>query len=341
MSTLISDYVDTRLLDPTPAHSVTVGMSVSGIDVGYANQAAGLYELSQRAPGFATDEEVWAALGARNDVVVVQEHELERLLAESGVWTSVENEGSRENRLEDSETKLPVRIQLIWPGDDAFAPVDLQVIGTVNGHRMLADSDVLVNRNIFTSLTSRPLRPEAHYIKTRAGLDEEETRVVAQAAEKAVLSSGLNASLTSDRFAVAQVVLGGMLQLFQGFLSLGLITGLAGLAVIGVRTVVERRQQVGMLRAMGMSSASVALMFVLESSFVALSGIVVGTAVGMVTGHELIGTFYTFATDEPLGVPWSSVLGIAGGTYLFSVFVTTLPAWQASRIYPAEALRYE
>ena len=206
---------------------------------------------------------------------------------------------------------------------------------------MLANSDILVTRGVFPALTARPPTPDAHYIKVREGLTEDEARAVAQAAERSLLSGGLNASLMSDRFTVTQAILRGMLQLFQGFLGLGLITGLAGLAVISARTVVERRQQVGMLRAIGMPTAAIAWMFILESSFVALSGILVGTAIGMVTGSELIGAFYTFATDEPLGIPWQSILLLAGGTYLFSVAVTALPAWQATRIYPAEALRYE
>ena len=230
----------------------------------------------------------------------------------------------------------------LWLTDaDALGPVELQVIGALEDGPMLAHSDILVNRGLFPALTARPPTPDAHYIKVREGLTEDEARAVAQAAERSLLSGGLNASLMSDRFTVTQAILRGMLQLFQGFLALGLITGLAGLAVISARTVVERRQQVGMLRAIGMSTGAIAGMFILESSFVALSGILVGTAIGMVTGSELIGAFYTFATDEPLGIPWESILLLAGGTYLFSVAVTAFPAWQATRIYPAEALRYE
>mgnify|MGYP003380673184 CR=1 FL=1 len=77
----------------------------------------------------------------------------------------------------------------------------------------------------------------------------------------------------------------GILQLFQGFLALGLLVGIAALGVISARTVVERRQQVGMLRAIGYQPEMVALSFVLETSFIALVGIGLGTGTGLSLIH--------------------------------------------------------
>ena len=66
----------------------------------------------------------------------------------------------------------------------------------------------------------------------------------------------------------------------MGFMGLGLIVGVAALGVISARSVVERRQQIGVLRAIGFRKRMVQLAFLLESSFVALSAIVVGTGLG-------------------------------------------------------------
>lgn len=339
MSSIVDDFAEIEHLQPPPDLHGDWGTSVSGVDVAYTTQAAQLYSLRWRSPEYATDADAWAALGARTDVVIMEHWLVEEL------WQGDDAESdSATTPLADAldgNTLPPITIKLSLTDADALGPVELKVIGALEDGPMLADSAILVNRGVFPVLTARPPTPDAHYIKVREGLTEEEARAVAQAAESSLLSGGLNASLMSDRFTVTQAILRGMLQLFQGFLALGLITGLAGLAVISARTVVERRQQVGMLRAIGMPTAAIAWMFILESSFVALSGILVGTAIGMITGSELIGAFYTFATDEPLGIPWQSILLLAGGTYLFSVAVTALPAWQATRIYPAEALRYE
>jgi putative ABC transport system permease protein len=345
---------DQSTLSDHPPYPGGGSWSISGVDAAYAIQAAELYPLQWRGAEYETDADAWAALGTREDVVILEQWLVQQLWegdANSQDWWN--HGGELDESESESATTLfagmmedgpPLRhmtIKLWLPDADAFEPIELQVIGALEDGPMLANSGILVNRGVFSALTARPPTPDAHYIKVREGLTEDEARAVAQAVERSLLSGGLNASLMSDRFTVTQAILRGMLQLFQGFLALGLITGLAGLAVISARTVVERRQQVGMLRAIGMSTAAIAWMFILESSFVALSGILVGTAIGMVTGSELIGAFYTFATDESLGIPWRSILFLAGGTYLFAVAVTALPAWQATRIYPAEALRYE
>ena len=60
-------------------------------------------------------------------------------------------------------------------------------------------------------------------------------------------------------------------------MGLGLIVGVAALGVISARAVVERRQQIGVLRAIGFRRGMVQLSFLLESSFIALTAIVVGT----------------------------------------------------------------
>lgn len=339
MSSIVTDFAELEPLQPNAHSREEWGTSVAGVDAAYTTQAAQLYALQWRAPEYATDADAWAALGTRTDVVIMEHWLVEELW--QGDDSASDSATTPLADALDGNTLPPMTVKLSLTDADALGPIELEVIGALEDGPMLANSDILVNRGVFPALTARPPTPDAHYIKVREGLTEDEARAVAQAAERSLLSGGLNASLMSDRFTVTQAILRGMLQLFQGFLALGLITGLAGLAVISARTVVERRQQVGMLRAIGMPTAAIAWMFILESSFVALSGILVGIAIGMVTGSELIGAFYTFATDEPLGIPWQSILLLAGGTYLFSVAVTALPAWQATRIYPAEALRYE
>ena len=69
-------------------------------------------------------------------------------------------------------------------------------------------------------------------------------------------------------------------RLIQGFMGLGLVVGIAALGVIAARSVVERRVQIGILRAIGYRSGMVQLSFLIESSFIALLGIAVGLGLG-------------------------------------------------------------
>ncbi|HRW09695.1 MAG TPA: FtsX-like permease family protein, partial [Caldilineaceae bacterium] len=165
---------------------------------------------------------------------------------------------------------------------------------------------------------------------------------VARELERAFLSSGLDAAVMAETFAARRNVTRGILQLFQGFMALGLLVGIAALGVISSRTVVERRQQVGMLRAIGYHSRMVAFSFVLEASFIALTGIFIGAAAGLILGQNIVATFFTGLTPAARqALPWLQIGLILLLAYGFSLLTTILPAYQAARIYPAEALRYE
>jgi putative ABC transport system permease protein len=128
------------------------------------------------------------------------------------------------------------------------------------------------------------------------------------------------------------------LNLMMAFMGLGLIVGIAALGVIAARTVVERRQQIGVLRAIGFRQGMVQLSFLLESSFVALLGIGIGVALGVSLAYQIVPE----AGVEGLSavIPWARIGLIVGIAYLASLTTTFLPARQAARVYPAEALRY-
>lgn len=127
-------------------------------------------------------------------------------------------------------------------------------------------------------------------------------------------------------------------RLMQGYLALGLLVGIAGLGVVMVRAVRERRRQVGVLRALGYPSAAVRRAFVVESAFVAAEGIVIGTVLALVTAWQIVGND-TFGDDLPFAVPWLEVAVLVFVTFVVSLLATAAPAHQASRIKPAVALR--
>jgi putative ABC transport system permease protein len=129
-------------------------------------------------------------------------------------------------------------------------------------------------------------------------------------------------------------------QLMQGFLALGLVVGVAGLGVVMVRAVRERRRTVGVLRALGFPARVVRRAFLVESSFVALEGILLGTSLSIVTAYLL------FRNDDELRaaggsfpVPWLAITGLVVATAVASLAATAWPARQAARIHPAVALR--
>lgn len=165
---------------------------------------------------------------------------------------------------------------------------------------------------------------------------------VAKGIESSLLERGVQAEgiekLLADSVGQSQA----FSSLFEGFMGLGLIVGIAALGVIAFRTVVERRQQIGMLRAIGYSRRLVALSFFLESSFIALTGIAMGVILGSALSYNLLTSpEFTDGAELSVSVPWARLALIIGIAYVASALMTLWPARSASRVSVAEALRYE
>ena len=128
------------------------------------------------------------------------------------------------------------------------------------------------------------------------------------------------------------------LQLMQGYLALGLVVGIAGLGVVMIRAVRERRREIGVLRALGFVAPMVRRAFVFESGFTALEGILVGSLLALVTAAQLIGNG-DFGEGLAFEVPWANVTLLCVASLVASLLATSWPAQQASRIPPAVALR--
>ncbi len=129
----------------------------------------------------------------------------------------------------------------------------------------------------------------------------------------------------------------GFYTLFQGFLGLGLVVGIAGLSIIAIRAVVERRQEIGMVRALGFTRSMVLGSFLLENSYVALLGILIGAILAVDLGYAIVSSL---SFSVPYIIPWASILEISLLAYAFAMLGTIWSALRAARTLPAEALRY-
>src|SRR5262249_52285178 len=127
-----------------------------------------------------------------------------------------------------------------------------------------------------------------------------------------------------------------------------LATGLLSLFVGGINimnimlvTVTERTREIGVRRAVGATPGAILGQFLLEASFIALTGGVIGVLGGMMFSW-LIAVVLTQAIGQwNLHIePWSIALGL--GLSLFTgIAFGMMPAIRASRLDPVEALRYE
>jgi putative ABC transport system permease protein len=158
------------------------------------------------------------------------------------------------------------------------------------------------------------------------------------ALEASYLNSGMEAI---DTRAIIEEASRATLQVFvliEVFMGLGLVVGIAGLGIVMLRNVRERRQHIGVLRAIGFQTRMVLNAFVVEASFISILGMAVGLTMGLVVAYELWDDFFR-PTGALFIVAWEQLALIIGMTYLATTFSALGPALRASRMAPAEALR--
>jgi putative ABC transport system permease protein len=163
----------------------------------------------------------------------------------------------------------------------------------------------------------------------------------ARAIESALSSSGVQAESIKQLIDESAAQDRAFTRMFQGFMALGLIVGIVALGVIAFRSVVERRQQIGMLRAIGYQTSTVALTFVLESGFIALMGILSGMVGGVIIARNLFTTGQFAGEGVEFMMPWTEVLMFTVAALVVSLVMTWWPSRAAAKVPVAEALRYE
>jgi ABC-type antimicrobial peptide transport system permease subunit len=145
------------------------------------------------------------------------------------------------------------------------------------------------------------------------------------------------AQQADQQFAATQnAYTASMTRFFVSYLIIGVFFGALVIGVIASRAVVERRQQIGMLRAMGFSRALVRRSFLLEASFI----VSLSLAISLTMAWWLVSQI-AHATSKAFAIPVLPTLGLLLGCYLVAFACAFVPAHRASSILPAEALRYE
>ncbi len=128
-----------------------------------------------------------------------------------------------------------------------------------------------------------------------------------------------------------------LLAVLYGLLALAVVIAVLGIVNTLALSVVERRREIGMLRAIGMQRPQVRRIIYLESLLIALFGAIVGVVLGIAFGWGFVQTL----RDEGLGtmtVPWGQVVAMLLGSAVVGVLAALWPAVRAARTKPLEAI---
>jgi putative ABC transport system permease protein len=171
--------------------------------------------------------------------------------------------------------------------------------------------------------------------------DHQQAETVSRQIERALLANGVQAVSIRKELEDSQRQSRAFLYLMEGFMGLGLIVGVAAVGVIAFRSVVERRQQIGVLRAIGFRPRQVAMVFMVETGYIVAAGVIAGTALGLALGHNVFTSDEWGSSTATYIIPWGIVAVIVIATIVAAEVMAWIPARGAARIAPAEALRYE
>ena len=322
------------------------GYAVRVVDDGYLASTG--YAVQPRAAGYTSDRAVWDAV-------------------RDNVGYAVLNASSL-----DATNGNPANIQGIKPTDAAFTPFKVQVanfgkngattstwtltvIGFQKSTALWGGLYISTRTALASGLYSTPspttgtepasglptpgvpLVPTGYYFSVKPGVDVNKARLDLG---RILVQDQLEPVIVADQLAQQLSAILTLLNLITGFLALGLVVGIAGLGVISTRAVVERWQQIGMLRALGFRRSLVQRSFLMESSLIAIIGLIIGAIVGVWQSYRFFVVDKSFGTVD-FHVPLIEIAVILVGAYLATLVTTYLPARSASRVPPAEALRYE
>ena len=139
---------------------------------------------------------------------------------------------------------------------------------------------------------------------------------------------------------VATASIDGLLGIVYALLGLAVVISILGIVNTLALSIIERRQEIGMLRAVGMQRADIRRMVRLESVQISIFGAVVGALLGLGLGWALL----TVLADEGIGtivVPWGLIGTMLLGAAIVGVLAAVWPARRAAQTPPLAAIAEE
>lgn len=123
-----------------------------------------------------------------------------------------------------------------------------------------------------------------------------------------------------------------------------------------VMVVTDKTGDIAILRTMGATPGRIMRIFMIQGAVIGVFGTLMGTGLGIlgalyisdviswverVLEHQFLSADVYFISYLPSQLQWNDVMIISGSGFVMSLLATLYPAWRASRVDPAEALRYE
>ena len=210
--------------------------------------------------------------------------------------------------------------------------IDAEIRGFVSGDTSFAN--YVTSREMFAD-SSASIFDAFVYIKVAEGsvISEVQARVAAISSD-----AGIGTLLSKEEFIDDQAAqINQILALIYGLLGLSIIIAIVGIVITLLLSVFERRREIGLLRAVGMTKSQVRTTVRWESVITSLLGAVSGVVLGVVMGVVVVAAL----ADEggiAFRLPVNETLSIVFISFLLGVLAAVYPAWRATRVNVVEAI---
>jgi putative ABC transport system permease protein len=227
-------------------------------------------------------------------------------------------------------------IDRIWPGMRIWVGGQWFYVAGILNPAVLApgiDTSVLIGFPAAEKYLGFDGHPSTIYVRTQQNQVDAVDSVLADAADplnpgQVTVSQPSNVLVAR---ADAESALNGLL---LGLGAVALLVGGVGVGNIMVISVLERRSEIGLRRALGATRGSIRAQFLSEAILLALLGGAAGVALG-----ALATTIYATARGWAIVIPAEAWAGGIGAAMLIGAIAGLLPALRAARMSPTEALR--
>jgi putative ABC transport system permease protein len=262
--------------------------------------------LQDRLDRFGSDAETWAAVAAGDELLMVLDEDFGYEVGETYQFRGADG-----------------------------ATTTFTLAGTTQQNWLVGAGVLLADQHLATLLDDN--RP-----KTRFYLSVDDGAEAAIVAER-LTNGGVEQGIDGQTFLQAAKAetneQEGFINILQAYLGLGLLIGIAGLGVVLVRAVRERRRQFGVMRALGIAAPVIRRAFIIEASFVAFQGVMLGIGLGLLSSWQLLTQSTAFEENLSFAIPAPILTALGVSCLVASLLMAAVPAFRAGRVTPAEALR--
>jgi len=224
---------------------------------------------------------------------------------------------------------------LAFPTQVDIGGHNFTVVGILNRTPLTPEIDqsVLVGFPIANSLLGFDDSATEIYVRAEADQVVDVQRVLAATANPES-PEGTQVSHPSDILAARAAARGAFNNLLLALGAIALLVGGIGIANVMIISVLERRSEIGLRRALGATRAAIASQFVAESVILSLLGGALGVVLGV-----WVTTIYARVEQVMLRIPIAGTLGILAAAIGVGAVAGIYPATRAARLSPTDALR--